>query len=415
MNEDNQFEKQKWLNDLVILIKDTFSAYEIKLSGFKNIYDYIKVEKEYWDSLSEKVRAQSIQIDGRLYDLQNFFNDCNRRMDNFIGSIDKLENRQQFDTSWDHSIERLINPKLYGPSFVMIYSRSPVGIFITDLYMVNAQIGEGGYKYFRGESIGIKIPKELSGFIRADNFHVGKEIGFSETQKYEVRSFEAITNRTEKVAEQIKTNFNIQNTEFTRWKEEFIKEVEVWGKNNKDELSSFVDEKKKELNILDVTYREKLKLEAAVTYWNKRAELYRSRGYKWLLGLTLCTFGLTIPLIAILYNVPEAFHHKIWNGEPEAIKGLIVLATMISVLVYLIRVFAKMTFSSFHIERDAEEREQLTLVYLALVKEGKVTSDQLDIILQALFSRVETGLLGDDSAPTMPIIGNLFDHVNNKK
>ncbi len=74
-----------------------------------------------------------------------------------------------------------------------------------------------------------------------------------------------------------------------------------------------------------------------------------------------------------------------------------------------------MVFSSFHLQRDAEEREQLTHVYLALTHE----KDELDvearnIILQALFSRADTGLLGGDSGPTMPGINEMLKATSGK-
>lgn len=59
-------------------------------------------------------------------------------------------------------------------------------------------------------------------------------------------------------------------------------------------------------------------------------------------------------------------------------------------------------FSSFHLARDAEERHTLTFFYLALSKDSQVGDDDRKMILQALFSRTETGLLKEDSSPTLP-------------
>jgi hypothetical protein len=59
-------------------------------------------------------------------------------------------------------------------------------------------------------------------------------------------------------------------------------------------------------------------------------------------------------------------------------------------------------FSSYHLVRDAEERHTLTFFYLALLKDTEVKDEDRNLILQSLFSRVETGLLKDDSSPTMP-------------
>lgn len=63
---------------------------------------------------------------------------------------------------------------------------------------------------------------------------------------------------------------------------------------------------------------------------------------------------------------------------------------------------SRLAFSSFHLQRDAEERQQLTYVYLALSNETHADEESGKIILQALFSRAETGLLASESEPTMP-------------
>ena len=72
---------------------------------------------------------------------------------------------------------------------------------------------------------------------------------------------------------------------------------------------------------------------------------------------------------------------------------------------FLARTLSRLTFSSFHLMRDAQERTQLTYVYLSLINEDKIDKSSRDIVLQALFSHTETGLLSGDSAPTMPGLG----------
>jgi len=59
-------------------------------------------------------------------------------------------------------------------------------------------------------------------------------------------------------------------------------------------------------------------------------------------------------------------------------------------------------FSSFHLARDCEERHTLTYFYLSLLKDSKVENSDRPLIMQSLFSRADTGLLKEDSAPTMP-------------
>ena len=80
-------------------------------------------------------------------------------------------------------------------------------------------------------------------------------------------------------------------------------------------------------------------------------------------------------------------------------------------MAFSIKVVSKVMFSSFHLARDSEERYTLTYFYLALLKDSNVTSDEKQLIMQSLFSRADTGLLKEDSSPTMPndMVGKIFN------
>lgn len=96
---------------------------------------------------------------------------------------------------------------------------------------------------------------------------------------------------------------------------------------------------------------------------------------------------------------------KVFEDKVTAIKWSIILVTMVSLLAYGIKILARLTFSSYHLSRDAEEREQLTHFYLALKQDTSVTDNDRQLILQSLFSRADSGLLKEDSSPTMPTSG----------
>jgi hypothetical protein len=54
-------------------------------------------------------------------------------------------------------------------------------------------------------------------------------------------------------------------------------------------------------------------------------------------------------------------------------------------------------------------------VYLALIKEGAIEPKDREIILSALFSRSDTGLLKGDSAPTLPMpLGSILENLKGK-
>jgi len=79
----------------------------------------------------------------------------------------------------------------------------------------------------------------------------------------------------------------------------------------------------------------------------------------------------------------------------------LVLAIGISTVLYLLHLVVRLAVSSLHLSRDACERQNLTHVFLALLKEGKIELKEREIVYSALFSRSDSGLLKHDGGPSM--------------
>ena len=73
-----------------------------------------------------------------------------------------------------------------------------------------------------------------------------------------------------------------------------------------------------------------------------------------------------------------------------------------AVYAFLVRILSRLALSSFHLMRDAKEREQLTYLYLSLSETDPSEKESRDIVLRSLFSRSQTGLLTNESGPSIP-------------
>jgi hypothetical protein len=148
-------------------------------------------------------------------------------------------------------------------------------------------------------------------------------------------------------------------------------------------------------------FREELRFESAASYWGEKVNSFRKQGYWWGAGL-LTSLILGICLFTKYFLA--------WlEGQPSglglgSIEGVVIFATILSSFAFLVKSLSKMTFSSFHLMRDAEERQQLTHLYLSLRDGRDEDNESRNIILQALFSRSDTGLLAGDHSPTMPTL-----------
>lgn len=172
-------------------------------------------------------------------------------------------------------------------------------------------------------------------------------------------------------------------------------------KQNSDE---FFAESLKKLNDLEELYKEKLKLQAPADYWKKLENAYLIKGIVWVV-LSVLSAGLTLFVsIMLLRELPNLFtENPQWI---EVFKNSAIFTVALSICIYILRLFVKLATSSFHLSRDAKERNNLSYFYLALKNDGSVSDKERIIVLNSLFSRADTGLLKGDSSPTMPTSAN---------
>jgi hypothetical protein len=183
-----------------------------------------------------------------------------------------------------------------------------------------------------------------------------------------------------------------------------------WFAQTKKSFSEFDKKSQQTIAEKEKLYTEKLKLEAPATYWRQRALKLRKEGDRWLywlIAIVVIAVGL---LGMVLYFISDGTLKELFDKTGSAVRWSIVFITFVSFLAYAIRTFAKLMFSAYHLVRDAEEREQLAYVYLALKKEQNIDDTERHLIMQSIFSRVDSGLLKSEASPTMPG-GSIVDKI----
>ena len=172
--------------------------------------------------------------------------------------------------------------------------------------------------------------------------------------------------------------------------------------NHGKDFKTFLEDGKSDLNDLKKKYEEDLRYSPSVKYWQDAAEKYEAQG-KWWVGGLIAALVAGLICFAILFDT--WLEGQAIGLQLDTVQGVIFFGTVLAIFAFLVRILSRLTFSSFHLMRDAGERELLTHLYLSLINEKKIDESSRDIILQALFSRTETGLLTGDSGPTMPSQG----------
>ena len=90
------------------------------------------------------------------------------------------------------------------------------------------------------------------------------------------------------------------------------------------------------------------------------------------------------------------------------------MTVLIGVAIYSLRIIFRLSISSYHLSRDARERHRLTKFYHAMKEAELIREEERPLVIQALFSRSDTGLL-KDSTPEMPTpVGEMINKISSK-
>ena len=195
--------------------------------------------------------------------------------------------------------------------------------------------------------------------------------------------FREITSFIEDQHNKIQEQFDEKVSEFA----EFQKSLNDWQK-----------EKQNKLKDLEETYKNKLSLEAPEQLWNERAIEHQKRATKWtwfLIGAVLALISVSVILVLVIHD----YSLNVIKKEIPFISESFILISVISFFIYIVRVLIKIVMSNHHLATEYRQKAALTRFYQSLTYAGTdIDKDERLIIINSLFSRVETGLVKTDTS-----------------
>ena len=423
-------EDPKWFNSIEVTMAFSKVGFSQTLKGFSSIHKFLTQQINGWEKYEE--------IPSELNSSKQHFINLKSQIESFINSYHN-QPEQNLNSYWRNNQNLLEND---GSQLTYDSLQTE---FLIDLYKSNPNFVSGAYHYILG-SYNFNTNDNFTGAILAYEFEQKDLTGITERRNKEKSSINKIKNdlreqlnESETQLTEHLTNAKVEYKEYIEKIEEFKTEKETvfndWFDGNEENeiigvQKGFEEFKvakelifnqwfegteeilgaKRKVSDLEHTYEELLRLKKPAEYWKTRANTLKNEGWKsiyWLIGLVVFA---CITLYLLLWLTPEGMLLSFVKGNAQAIKWSVVYVTFISFLAYGIRALNKIAFSSFHLARDAEEREHLTYVYLALIKDNAVDEKDKNLIMQSLFSRADTALLKDDSGPTMPndFAGKMF-------
>jgi hypothetical protein len=392
------------LNSFNVILNYPHLDSKFELKGIQSIYKFIYDQVIGWNHIET--------IPEYLVHSKNHFESLKAQL---IGISDyfKEGNHNQLDANWGQFIQIFTSSKIRSRNFVFLID-SPETDFLIKVNSKNLNYTQGAIDYITDSPINFGNGKDyFTGVLLAYEFKNQTESELLHRRNNEKISLghirEKYNNHIVEAEQQLngyisdaKDNLTGHFESIELLREEKNKTFEDWFKNTGEEFDNFYATAQESIKNNEDLYREKLRLEAPAKYWKDRAIILKTEGksyLNWLIGVSLIA---SILLFTLLISLGTDYFEKAFNNSIKGIKWSIILITIVSLLAFTIKILSKLTFSSFHLSRDAEEREQLTHFYLALKKDTAIEPQERQLILQSLFSRADTGLLKDDSSPTMP-------------
>lgn len=393
-----------------IIFPSNSEKYEF--TGLFNIYKFIKDQKDKWGTIEQG------KNDHYFRQSKSFFDNAFIQIINILSNVkNKIINK----TNILQSLAKL--KQSLTPNNQIFTFDAPEVDFLFNLLVKFPNSVESAFQYFTTGSIALNNKDNIQGVFLAYEFQ-NKDIShmFNRRESEKKSLFELRRNidktaneyensltthikKTIKDYEQYKANLD----QFQQRSEDSLSQ---WMITHKGEFEGFHKESIEKISALENQYAELLKLKEPVEYWKEKAEGLRKTAY-WAFGATgFCTLLLAFFIYRLLWHTPEGLLESLFDGDrTAAIRWSIVFVIFISLFFIIIRAIMKFMFSNFHLARDAEEREKLTYLYLALISNGQFNEDERKIVMQSLFSRSDTGLLKEDSSPTMPGVNSLFEKI----
>lgn len=223
--------------------------------------------------------------------------------------------------------------------------------------------------------------------------------------KENISDFEAniVTPITNKLKD-ISDNSEVQYKEITTFIEDKHNQIQIQYDEKVSEFAEFKKslddwqkEKHEKIKALEDTYENKLSLEAPEKLWRERSEEHQKLADKWTDYLIYTVIALIISLV-VLVVIIHYYLNTIQNELPFISKSFI-LISIISFFIYIIRILIKIVMSNHHLATEYKQKAALTRFYQALTKAGtNIDKEERLIIINSLFSKVETGLVKTDSS-----------------
>lgn len=401
-------------NSYEFLFDFDYVLYSKKITGLSSLYDFVNQQLTKWSEINT--------LPLELLESKKYFQTIS---DQIIRLLNNDTNEEQLINRYSPSTINQINQTIGNKRNYPLPYDIPEVDFLIKVHTTTPASMKGAFAIITNSMNRnpFSSRNDVIGIIQAYEFLQKDNSIISERRNVEKKSLNNLRNEFNKYVNQIEiaTIETIKNSkekyiehfeEISNIKSDRVSKVDEWFENSKNSYLTFYTESSQKIGTLENTYEEIIRLKKPADYWKERATDLKKEGDKFFRWLLIAVGIAIVTLYSLLWLTPEGMQKTFFNEDKSlAIRWSIIYITFISFLFFAIKAIMKSMFSAYHLSRDAEERHRLTYVYLAMIKDSAIEKEDRHLVMQSLFSRADTGLLKEDSSPSMPGAAGVIDIV----
>lgn len=393
---------ENWYKNRKVSFNFLSEDYSVDLESFLSLYRFIEKEIEF-------AKKYEVSDHNTLKGVASNFENLQIQLGSILDTAKKNMNISTLNSLWNQA-QRFINS--LNTNQTLLPSKGKYE-FLNKIHKEYPKSVEGAYEFFIN-AISNNVNKDrLIGRNLAYEYSIDEHSNLLGRKKIERKKLLEHIADLDKNKAEVLESFTSHLSAIDKEVNKFKKEITSTREAKEKEIASVITSASKDFSEaqkgigskfaeLEKTYDELLRLKKPAEYWKKRSTSLKKEAWRTVYIMLSITFIMACSLYFLLWKTPEGMLLSFEKSNSAAIKWSIIYITFLSTLVFVVRGLYKLAFSSFHLARDAEEREQLTYVYLAMVNDSSIDEEDRKLVIQSLFSRADTGLLKDDSGPTMP-------------
>jgi hypothetical protein len=281
----------------------------------------------------------------------------------------------------------------------MVFSERPEAKFLDGLRQTNPRL----VVYATATLLDVPYNAQSRGALEGSFLALAYRHGLVDRTESERSSLEALHAEWSGLLAESKTTSEDASREYDilrkQGADQLTSQKDTWSQfkqSSEADFAALLKTSGEKLQNIERTYDEKLALQSAVVYWERKAAGHwqTARRLSWASGIVGACAGLllgveTFLVIGPLQRVGDLL---IWKG------AMLLLTAVLGV--WAVRILVRLLLSNLHLQSDADERRTMLLTYLALLRSGQgPTEAQRELILQILFRPSATGIVKDDGLP----------------